>query len=79
MTGVRTTAMIVVVGDVASLSRGAVKGATHGVVPWRTVALTVIADDSIPLSLGQRMTQGTTIVSNAHEVILGEGQEYGKL
>ena len=37
--------------DVASLSRGAVKGATHGVVPWTTVALTVIPDDSIPLSL----------------------------
>jgi len=51
MTGVRMTAMSVVVGDVAILSRGAVKGATHGVVPWTTVALMVITDASIPLSL----------------------------
>jgi hypothetical protein len=33
MTGVRMTAMSVVVDDVVSLSRGAVKGATHGVFP----------------------------------------------
>jgi len=51
MTGVRTIVRSVGVGDVASLSRGAVKGASHGVVPWTAVVLTVIPDDSIPLSL----------------------------
>jgi hypothetical protein len=50
MRGVRRTAKSVAVGDVASLSRGAVKGATHGVVPWTRVALTVIPADLIPLS-----------------------------
>jgi hypothetical protein len=55
MTGVRRTATSVVVGDVATLSRGAVMGAIHGVVPWTIVALTVLADDSIPLSLSQMM------------------------
>jgi len=51
MTGVRGTVRRVGAGDVVSLSRGAVKGATHGVAPWTTVALTVIPDDSILLSL----------------------------
>jgi hypothetical protein len=41
MMGVRMTAMSGGAGDVVNLFRGAVKGVTHGVVLWTTVALTV--------------------------------------
>jgi hypothetical protein len=52
LTAVGTTAMSVAVADaVASLSMGAVKGATHGVSLKRRVVLMVIPDDSMPLSL----------------------------
>jgi hypothetical protein len=52
LTAVGTTAMSVAVADaVASLSMGAVKGATHGVSLKRRVVFMVIPDDSMPLSL----------------------------
>jgi hypothetical protein len=73
MTGVKRTAMSVVVDDVASLSRGVVKGAIRGVVPWTTVALTVLPVALIPLLLYQTMKRWTTTTTNPREVFARGG------